>query len=466
MTTREHRRRGRRILGLTFDDEPIFEPHANASGLIYAAMGGGKTTCGAMPAIQSLLADRGQSVFCNDVKDGELAAQLAAVGEAYGRKFGIVDPYGVLGADNPYRIELNPLSCAQVAHRAGRLDVPVILDKITNTLIEEPDDDKRNFYWRESPREFLHLACRILLAHNPRLLIPGGLHGLLSDPEMWESAFACEAEDVESELRADARRLLAMKTSNPEHYTQHLNAAVSALRLFAYPPLNEDGHCAEFTHAELLRDGWVVCFVAPARLADRLGSYFALHTLSAMEAQLTAGSGRACFILDEFCNSPLREAVTKITLFRAYGLKCLYIAQSRQDAVRRYGEREIATLEENCTTKQWFKVSNFEEAERLSRAIGEAVSVTSSLGLSTEQPALSATLSTGRQRLFTPYELMSLPDDEQILHVAGLGFVHCRKIRQNQIAPSCNLLGDNPLEGGRLTPDPKVWLDTGTEETR
>ena len=31
----------------------------------------------------------------------------------------------------------------------------------------------------------------------------------------------------------------------------------------------------------------------------------------------------ACFILDEFCNAPLREAVTKITLFRAYGLKCL-----------------------------------------------------------------------------------------------------------------------------------------------
>ncbi|GJE18416.1 type IV secretory system conjugative DNA transfer family protein [Methylobacterium marchantiae] len=454
----------RRILGLTFDGRPIFEPNANASGLIYAAMGGGKTTCGAMPGIQALIADRGQALLINDVKDGEIAAQIAPLCKAYGRKFGVVDPYGVLGADNPYRIELNPLSAVQVAHREGRVDVPVILDKVTNTLIEEPPGDGRNRYWRESPRsDFLHTASRIILAHNPRLLTPGGLHGLLADPKTWESALACEAADPDSALRCDAERILALKADNAEHSTQHHNAAVSALRLFAFPPLNEDGHRAEVTHAELLRDNWVVCFVAPARLAERLGPYFALHTLAGMEEQLTTGSGRACFILDEFCNAPLREAVTKITLFRAYGLKCLYIAQSRQDAVRRYGEREIATLEENCTVKQWFKVSNFEEAERLSRAMGEAVSVSHSLGMSSEQPGLSATLNTGRQRLFTPYELMSLPDDEQILHVAGVGFIHCRKIRQNQIAPSCDLLGPNPLEGGRLPPDPKVWLKTGTE---
>jgi type IV secretion system protein VirD4 len=38
--------------------------------------------------------------------------------------------------------------------------------------------------------------------------------------------------------------------------------------------------------------------------------------------------------------------------------------------------------------------------------------------------------------------------------------VHCRKIRQNEIAPYCFDLADNPLEGGRLTPNPKVTLPT------
>lgn len=457
MTTRDLR--GRRILGLTVDGKPIVEPKANASGLIYAAMGGGKTTCGAIPAIQSMMPDRTQALFINDVKDGEIAMQIAPLCKAYGRKFAIVDPYGVLGADNPHRIELNPFSAVLVAKAARRSDVPVILDKVTNTLIEEPPNDQRNHYWRESPREFLHTASRILLSHYPALFTPGGLHGLLADPHVWKSALDCEVADTESKLQADAKRILALKSDNAEHYTQHLNATVSALRLFAFAPLKEDGKSATLTHADLLRDGWVVCFVAPARLAERLGPYFALHTLSAMEAQLAAGSSRVCFILDEFCNAPLREAVNKITLFRAYGLKCLYIAQSRQDAVRRYGEREIATLEENCTVKQWFKFTQFEEAERVSKAMGETISVSHSLALSSDRPGLSATLNTGRQRLLTPHELMSLPDDEQICHVAGVGFIHCRKIRQNQIAPSCHLLGDNPLEGGRLPPDPKVWLD-------
>lgn len=456
---RHDRRRGRRILGRMFDGSVILEPQANASGLIYAAMGGWKTTAGSLTAIQAMIADQGQALLINDVKDGEIAAQIASLCKAYGRKFGIVDPYKRLGEHNPYRIELNPFSVAQVAEKDGRSDLPVILDKITNTLIEEPPGDQRNFFWRENPREFLHTASRMLLSHNPRLFTPGGLHGLLSDPHVWESALACEASDPDSALQANAKRLLALKKDHAEHYTQFLNSAVSALRLFSFAPFKEDGHCATLTHEDLLKGCWVVCFVAPSRLADRLGAYFASHTLSAMEAQLTGTSGRACFILDEFCNAPMREAVTKITLFRAYGLKCIYIAQSRQDAVRRYGEREIATLEENCSVKQWFKFTQFEEAERVSKAMGDEISVSHSLGLSMDRAGLSATLNTGKQRLMTPHELMSLPDDEQIIHVSGVGFIHCRKIRQNEIAPSCFLLGDNPLEGGRLPPDPKVWLD-------
>ena len=59
---------------------------------------------------------------------------------------------------------------------------------------------------------------------------------------------------------------------------------------------------------------------------------------------------------------------------------------------------------------------------------------------------------------------MRLPVDEQILHVADVGFIHCRKIRQNEIAPYCFDLADNPLEGGRLPPNPKVTLPTSNPE--
>jgi type IV secretion system protein VirD4 len=449
----------RRILGLTFDGRPLFEPNPKASHLIYAAMGGGKTTSVAVPAVECLLADHGQGLFINDVKDGEIAHQIGEMCIRHGRKFGVVDDFEVLPRDYPYRISLNPLGAAQTALEESPWHLPFVIEAITHTLIEEPPNDQRNLYWRESPREFIEFAAKILLAHNSRLATPGGLYALLADPHVWQSALDGEAEDEESELRDDARRLLDLKASNPEHYTQHLRAALSALKIFSFGALQEAGRNAEFTHADLIRDKWVVCFVNPLRYADRLGSYFALHYLSLLNAQLSGRFGRTCFILDEFCNAPLRAVVNGITGFRAYGLRCLYITQSRQDAVRKYGERETAVLEENCALKQWLKFSDFEEAERVSKAMGESINVSQGLGFSSDRETVSGNLSIGKDRLFTPYELMSLSDDEQIIHVAGVGFIHCRKIRQNQIAPYCFELAPNPLEGGRLPPDPKVALD-------
>lgn len=55
---------------------------------------------------------------------------------------------------------------------------------------------------------------------------------------------------------------------------------------------------------------------------------------------------------------------------------------------------------------------------------------------------------------------MRLPADEQTLHLVDVGFIHCKKFRQNQAAPYCYDLADNPLEGGRLGPDPIVTLPT------
>jgi type IV secretion system protein VirD4 len=450
----------RRLLGLTFDGKPIYEPHGNASAIIYAAMGGGKTTCAAVPAIQSMLIDTEQALLINDVKNGEIAAQIAEMCIKHGRKFAVVDDFHVLGANYPHRVSLNPFSAAQAAAQSPAGHLPFIIDSANYALIEEPDNDQKNFYWRESPRDFLAAATNILLWHNARLATPGGLSAFLSDPTTWKSALEIEAADPDSPHRNAATRLLDLKKLNPEHYAQHHHAAISALKIFAYPPLDEAGRTATVTHEQLVREHYVVCFVNPIRYADRLGPYFAQHVLSLMQAQMSGTVGRACWILDEFCNAPLREAVNRVTAFRAFGLRCLYITQSRLDSVRRYGERETAVLEENCAVKQWLKFSNFEEAERVSKAMGESLNVSHGLGVNSDRAGYSGSLSIGRDRLFTPYELMSLPGDEQIIHVADVGFIHAKKIRQNEIAPYCFELADNPLEGGRLKPNPKVHLPT------
>ncbi|MBN9304894.1 MAG: hypothetical protein BGO82_10710 [Devosia sp. 67-54] len=460
MTQRIHNA-GRRILGLTFDGKPILEPVNAGSSITFAAAGGGKTTCVSMVALMTMLADRNRAIFINDAKDGEIAAQIGAMCVKHGRRFGIVDEFGVLGANHPHRLSLNAFGAASAAAADDPDQLPFVLDNITHALIDEPADDAKNLYWRSSPRDLMDFGLRALLERNPRLCFPGALQALIADPRTWQMALEDGSESLAPSLSNPARQILDMQRENPEHYAQHIRAAVSALKIFASGALQDAGRNASLTHTELIRDGWVVCFVNPARFTDRLGPFFALHFLALMNAQLRHGAGRAEYILDEFCNAPLRDALNRVTIQRAFGARSHFIAQSRQDIVRRYGEKETALLEENCTTKQWLSFSVFEEAERASRAMGEALNVSSSLGLSSDRSAWSRNFSTGRDRLLSADELMRLPPDQQLLHVAGVGFIHCRKIRQNQIAPYCHELADNPLEGVRLAPDPKVVIDNG-----
>jgi len=450
----------RRVLGIGFDDKIIREPDASASSLTFAATGGGKTTAVGVPAVQSMLADTKRALLVNDVKNGEIAAQIGDMCLKYGRKFGVVDDFDVLGAEYPHRISVNPFSAIQLAHERGNADLPFLIEGMSHTFIPEPsgEGDAKNFYFREEPREFLNLGTRMLLQRNSALCTPGGLYALLANIDVWNAAIDIAAEEADGVTGYMAKHTKAMRKNNPEHYAQHSRAAITALKSFAEGPLSDAGRVPDVTHEEILADNWIVCFVGPTKHLDRIGPYIAQHYNSLMDIQLTGEVGKVDYIIDEYCAGPFEAALKRLTTIRANGGRLHLIAQSRKDSVKRYSENVTAILEENCTVKQWLKFSNFEEAERVSRAMGEQQTIQAGLGTSTKDADVSVNMSVGRERLFTPDELMQMPNDEQIIHIAGLGFIHCRKIRQNNIAPTCFDLAPNPLEGGVLPPDPIVTL--------
>ena len=448
----------RRILGQTFDGKPIYEPFNAGSSITFAASGGGKTTCVAIPAIQALLADTNRAQFINDVKDGEIAHQVADMCLKYGRRFGVVDDFNVLGKDYPHKLSINPFSAAVSATLNGSDELMFIIENYTHALIPEPKDDSKNFYWRETPRSYLALMLSILLRRNLNLATPGGLATLMNDPQLYHAAIEAEAEDQSSPLKSLASQMIEMRDHNPEHFSQHMQAAITALKIYSSGPLSKAGVTATLTHEELLRDKWIVCFVNPARYAERLGSFFAKQFLSLLEAQLTGQFGKADYILDEYCNAPLNNLVKKITIFRAYGARAHFITQSRADSINQYGDKETQTLIENCSVVQYLKFSSIDEAERVSKAMGETLTVTESLNYNSEDIGFSGGVSTGKDPKLTANELMSLPHDEQLIYFAGIGWVHCKKVRQNMLGPTCYDLGINPYEGGRLPPAPQFTL--------
>ncbi len=456
----------KRLIALGFDGQPIFAPR-HAHSLLLSAAGSWKTTAGAMPWLQSLLPDTSRAIIITDSKEGEIAAQAAAMCAKMGRKVAIIDEFGVLGTNNPFRVTLNPYGGVTNAYKTNNGELLFATDNACHAIIEEPSDDARNQYWRDEPRTLIEFGLNTLLTRNPRLATPGGVWGILSDPEVMLQAASIEAEEGDESMKALARHVIGME-KNEQHYAQHRAAAAKAMRIYAAgSALHHSGVDATLTHEALINECYVVFLVGPVKYMERLGVDYALQLQSFMEVVLSGkASAPVSFILDEFTNAPLTALVSQLTTMRGYGGTCHMIAQSRSEIERKYGKRETNTIEENAVIKQWFGFSSFEEAERVSRAMGETLSVTASIGISSDKHDFSGNFNTGKERLFTPDMLMSLPVDEQILHVKDVGFIHAKKITQNQIAPGCFELADNPLEGGRLPPDPKVDLSNLASKKR
>lgn len=458
----------RRVIGRMIEDgSPIFEPNTTTSWVTYGGAGSGKSTCISVPAILSLVADLERCIITNDVKSGEIAQQIAEYCILMGRKFAVIDDSYVLGKNYPYRVQVNPFSNLVLAYERVDPDLLTEIETACLTILAEPDGGiDKNFFFRQVPREFMFFGILSLLKRNKGLATPGGLAALLGDPEILATVIAIEAEDGDEIIRNRARQLLELRENDETEYSKHYLGAISAVRSFAVgTPLHEAGRNQSISHEQLLKENYIVCIVQNVKNASRYAAYYGLHISSFLSAQLSDQCGSTELIFDEVANTPAKEITEKVTSFRAHKLRVLYIAQSRADMQRQNSEKLISTLEDNCNL-QWLSFS-LEEAERVSKAIGEIDTVKYNFSSGSANADFNSTIDTGRERLFTPDDLMNLPATEQIIFISGIGFIHCLKVRQNEIS-GAEYLGENKLEGGRLEPDIKIilpwWKDLVQED--
>ncbi|MEL7274315.1 MAG: TraM recognition domain-containing protein [Pseudomonadota bacterium] len=414
-----------------------------------------------MPWLYSCLTGDGDShanppaVLALDSKGAELTWQSARMAADAGRKVAVIDDCGELPDDFPHKVKLNPMGSVVGAYQRDKGDLIFASEGVTRSLIPEPEKDERNLYWRDEPRTLIEFAIFALLRRNPKLAIPGGVWALLSDPEMLREFARVEAEEDNGLLQVLGVNVLAM--TDQEHFAQHRSAAMRALRIFALSSrLHGAGNEASLTHYDLINQGYVIYLVGPQEHMNRLGPYYALHIM-AFNAALYQGAGPLVQLLDEFTNCPLRPMVEAMTTLRAFGAQMHMIAQSRSEIERKFGKLEVETIEENAIVKQYFGFSSFSEAERISKAIGEEQIVNPGVSSDSREARLHFSYQSGKERNLTPASLMAMPQEEQLIHVKGIGFINALKIGQQNIAPWCNLIADNPLEGGRLEPDP--WIE-------
>lgn len=461
---------GQRLLGTTFADEPLWAPKGHS--LLLAANGSGKTTAGLMPSLFSLIASRDRpAILVMDGKNGEIAAQCVPMLAGYGIPTAVIDDMAVR-AELPNRVAVNPLGAL-----LGATDTASVFaaEKITHALIPDPPDgDSKNQFWRDGPRGLIEFAAESLKARTPHLATPGGLWAMIANAALLQQAAVLEAESGSGRLKSLGQNTLAMMGT--EYFPQHREAALKAMNIFALgSQLHDAGVLSGFdrtfrargaklaTHAELVKARKVIFVIGPQEYMPRMGAYFALHLMGFLDA-LYRVAGPLAILNDEFTNTPLKSFVEALTTIRGFGGEAHNIAQSRSEMLRKFGERECQTIEDNAIVKQWFGFSNFEEAERVSKAMGQVVTIESGLNVDLngqqrgDDDKMGLSNSFGRQAQMSASELMAMPADEQLIHVKGVGFLRAKKLRQNQIAPFCHDLAPNPLEGGVLPPQPALTL--------
>ena len=412
----------KRLLGMTVTGKALFAPKHSHS-LLLSAAGGGKTSCGAVPWLLSLLPDKNRGIVINDCKDGEMAGQLAETCHRNGRNVAIIDDFGVLGLDNPYRVSLTPLGSMRATHKKQNGELVFAIDNANNALIPDPPNDGKNQYFRDGPKTLLEFCENELLQADPNLAVPGGVWSMLADQDVLLSAARIAVEEGDDARKALGSYVIDLHANNKEHWSQHLAAALKSLRIYsAGSPLHRAGRDAKLTHEDLLKQRYVIFIVGPQRYMARLGSHYALHLQSFIDVVLSGQHIPVDFILDESTNAPLKSLISAMMVVRGYGANLHFIAQSRSEIQRAYSEKETATIEENALVKQYFGFSSFEECERISRAIGDTLVQQHSMGMNSGGLDFSSNIGTGKERLISAERLMRMQPNEQLIHVKNVGW--------------------------------------------
>lgn len=217
--------------------------------------------------------------------------------------------------------------------------------------------------------------------------------------------------------------------------------------------------------------GDLMCAAAPASLyvqvapADaqalrplvRLLFYAAAQSLTAHEDADASGRPKRHKLLMAMDEFPLLGRVEffekSLRLMSGYGLKTMFVAQSLNDIVETYGPNN--TILDNCFVYTAFSALDPLTQDKVSKLTGTISEMRTSrsgpAGLSAGRSSVSR--SEVERPLLEPGEIRALPDDEQLVFVAGFRPLRTRKLRYDRREPFRSRAAEPP-------PDPALGTDT------
>ena len=388
-----------------------------------APNGSGKGSC---VQITALLEYDG-SVFMIDPKGENAAVAARFRRDVLGQKVYVLNPFDIL---KPHfdkvgfaSARFNPLASLDPASKNFVADVSALCEALILTQGKDPyfDDTARNL-----------IACLVMHVctdEDETRTLPR-VRELLSLPQ--------ETPDDEKNLlkgkisslnalfsvmAASDFKPMAQKAAAFLKDTKGNDAVISTARtqtnFLDDPALIENLSDSDFRFSDLKREGVTVFVMLPAKMLYTYSRWFRLLVTSAideMTASETKGVKPVLFMLDE---APILGHLscieTAIGLARGYGVQLWTFWQDLNQLKRIY-EEGAHSFFANSGIHQFFTPNDLETAEFISNCCGEKTTFATSTSYGN---SLSSTDSERKEPLYSAHALRGMPQDQQILFVAG-----------------------------------------------
>lgn len=375
-----------------------------------------------------------RSVICIDPK-GENAKIAGRAREKFGPVH-ILDPFGVTGKPSAV---YNPFDALD----PDGLDVAEDTSTLAEALVHDEPGMAGEAHWNEEAKALIAGIILHIVTHEPRdrrtlstlrenlTLAPEAFFALLKEMQQATAANGLIARAANRHLGKSDREAAGVLSAAQRH-THFLDS----------PRMSTVLARSDFTFGDLKARTGTVFLVLPP---DRLGTYSRwlrlLITQSLTDMARTSSKSPApsagssatsvLYLLDEFAAlghlAPVERAMG---LMAGYGVQLWPILQDLHQLRATYGQR-AGTFLSNAGVLQIFGVNDHDSARLVADLLGQGTAVfrTTGQALDSDKSGISLSEQHTARPLLTPDEVRNLPENAQLLFLAGQRPIVAGKLR-------------------------------------
>lgn len=357
----------------------------------------GKFTTVQAPVLFSL--DRPMLVI--DPK-GQAAAVTERARREMGHKVFIVNPFGLHGLP---RHRFNPLAALDPDSDSFDSDVSLLV----NGIVDSSGDDK---FWSASARNlFTWLIMYTVIYEGEKTL--STVRDLLSlPPALFEDLARKAAQSDFPALRNPA----ASFTSLDKTLLGVIETCKTDTKIFDEKRIRESLSASDFEFSDLKNGKVTIYLILPGKMLLSHAKWLRVMVQSALSAMYQSHDGeRVLFLLDEFANlGYMPDIAAAMSLGAGYGIQLWPFFQDFNQLESRY-EQAAETFLGNAGITQTFTAADMTTARYFSERSGVKPHWHKNLNLGG-----GGSMGEGEKPLFSPYDLLGLPADEQLIIKDGI----------------------------------------------